>query len=46
MSKRGLKAWNQGAVALIEVQERLSVDSGKKQFLNSNAGAGVGVPRN
>jgi transposase-like protein len=44
--QEGLKAWNQRAVALIEVQERLSVGSGKKKFLNSNADAGVGVQRN
>jgi hypothetical protein len=46
MNKKGLKAWKQKAVAPIEVLERRSVGSGKKKFLPSNGGAGVGVQRN
>jgi hypothetical protein len=46
MNEKGLKAWNQKAVAPIEVQGKRSVGSGKKKFLHSNAGAGVGEQRN
>jgi len=44
--QEGLKGLEPRAVALIEVQGRLSVGSGKKLFLSSNADADIGVQRN